>query len=145
MDAEDALARAMLKAFEKLPANAKAIASLRAWLTKFTYNVCIDIHRERARGGFRVESIEAAEAAVATIETDIDSPEGALINHELRARLLRALKALPSSLREPFMLRFVHDMDYEDIAAHLNLTPANVRKRIQQARKKLRDTLNKFE
>ncbi len=145
MDAEDALARAMLKAFEKLPAHVNAIVSLRAWLTTFTHNVCIDIHRERARSGYRVENIEHAESAVAAIETDADSPEGALVQQEQRAQLLDALKALPSKLREPFILRFVHEMDYEDIAVQLNLTPANVRKRIQQAREKLRKTLKRPE
>ena len=31
-------------------------------------------------------------------------------------------------------MRFVHDMSYEEIATRLYLRPANVRKRIQQAR-----------
>ena len=143
MDAEDALSRAMLKAFEKLPAYAKQIASLKAWLARLTHNVCIDIHRYRARSELRVESIEAADAAIAVTETDIESPESAVAQRERSTRLLRALKDLPSRLRDPFVLRFLHDLEYTDIAALLNLTPANVRKRIQQAREKLRETLSK--
>lgn len=143
MDAEDALGRAMLKAFEKLPAHAKKIINLRAWLTRFTHNVCMDIHRERARRGLHVESIESAEAAIAATETNIESQDSAVIRLEQRARLLRALKALAPRLRDPFILRFLHDMDYEEIAARLSLTPANVRKRIQQAREKLSETINK--
>jgi len=143
MDAEDALARAMLKAFEKLPAYAKEIASLRAWLTTFTHNVCMDIHRERAGSGLRVKSIEDVDSDISALETDIDSPEDTLMQQEEHARLLLAWKALPSKLQEPFILRFIHEMDYEDIAKLLNLTPANVRKRIQQAREKLKEILNR--
>lgn len=143
MDAEDALSRAMLKAFEKLPAYAKEIASLKAWLARLTHNVCIDIHRDRARRESGVESIEAADAPIVATESDSESPESAVARREQSARLLRALKDLPPRLREPFILRFLHDLEYTDIAALLNLTPSNVRKRIQQAREKLREALNK--
>jgi RNA polymerase sigma factor (sigma-70 family) len=143
MDAEDALSRAMLKAFEKLPAHANKIVSLRAWLMSFTHNVCMDIHRERARVGLHVANIESSEAALVGTETNIESPDCAVARLEQRARLLWALKNLAPRLRDPFILRFLHDMNYEVIAARLGLTPANVRKRIQQARERLRETLNK--
>lgn len=143
MDAEDALDRAMLKAFEKLPAYAKEIDSLKAWLARFTHNVCMDSHRERARRELPFESIEAADNAIATTETDIGSPESAFVRREQRARLLRALQHLPFRLREPFVLRFLHGFEYAEIAARLGLTPSNVRKRIQHAREQLRETLNK--
>lgn len=143
MDAEDALARAMLKAFEKLPTNARQIINLKAWLTRFTYNVCMDFHRERARRESTVESVEDVEALDAATEVQVESQEIALVRREQDARLRQALNNLPSKLREPFILRFLHDMAYEEIAERLNLTPANVRKRIQQAREKLKEILNK--
>jgi len=141
MDAEDALARAMLKAFEKLPANAREIINLRAWLTRFTFNVCMDLHRERARRESTVESVENVEALDVAVDVKVESPESAIVRREQEARLRQALNSLPSKLREPFILRFLNDMAYEEIAECLNLTPANVRKRIQQAREKLKGML----
>lgn len=57
-DAEDALSRAMLKAWEKVQKYAGEIANFKAWLVTLTRNLCVDIHRERSRGANRVEDIE---------------------------------------------------------------------------------------
>lgn len=57
-DAEEALSRAMLKAWDKLPDHAEKITNFRAWLTRLIHNLCIDIHRERRRKAMQMESIE---------------------------------------------------------------------------------------
>jgi RNA polymerase sigma-70 factor (ECF subfamily) len=58
-DAEDALSRAMLKAWEKVQKYAAGeISNFKAWLTTLTRNLCVDIYRERSRGANRVEDIE---------------------------------------------------------------------------------------
>src|SRR5919199_560069 len=57
-DAEDALSRAMLKAWEKVQQYAGKIANYKSWLTRLTHNLCVDIYRERSRGANRVEDIE---------------------------------------------------------------------------------------
>lgn len=58
MDAEDALSRAMLKAWDKVQQYAGEITNFKAWLTSLTHNLCIDIHREHSRSANRVEDIE---------------------------------------------------------------------------------------
>ncbi len=58
IDAEDALSQAMLKAWEKIQAGKGAIKNIKAWLTRLTHNVCIDIHRGLNRGGKPVESLD---------------------------------------------------------------------------------------
>ncbi|HEY9299140.1 MAG TPA: sigma-70 family RNA polymerase sigma factor, partial [Phormidium sp.] len=57
-DAEDALSRAMLKAWEKVQKYAGEITNFKAWVTRLTHNLCVDIHRECSRGANRVEDIE---------------------------------------------------------------------------------------
>ena len=57
-DAEDALSRAMLKAWEKAREGTDDIKNFKAWLTKLTYNLCADIHRERNRGAVEVDSLD---------------------------------------------------------------------------------------
>jgi DNA-directed RNA polymerase specialized sigma24 family protein len=58
-DAEDALSQAMIKARDKVLAFTGTIKNFKSWLTKLTYNLCVDIYRKRHRGGVIVESWEA--------------------------------------------------------------------------------------
>jgi RNA polymerase sigma factor (sigma-70 family) len=143
-DAEDALSRAMLRALDKLPANYGEIQNIRAWLSKLTLNMCVDMHRERIRQVRRLESIEDAHldtAAMAVASTD--SPEEGLLTREVFDYMCDAVDDLPPRLREPFVLRFFHEMAYPDIANSLILSTENVRKRIQQARDILKPRLQR--
>lgn len=139
-EAEDALSRVMLKAWKKLPVHAAEIKNLRAWLSRLTYNLCVDIHRER-----RSASERECLAHVLASERDpichTASPEEISIWREASTCLNRAIGKLPLRLREPFMLRFFYDVAYPEIAEQLALSPGNVRKRIQQARVLLRKQL----
>jgi RNA polymerase sigma-70 factor (ECF subfamily) len=144
-DAEDALSRAMLRALEKLPNNACKIENFKAWLSRLTLNLCVDMHRERQRQLRRLESIEnSLPCANGHVPARMDSPEEGLINREAFAYVCSVVDDLPPRLREPFVLRFFQEMDYREIADCLILSTANVRKRIQQARDILREELKRF-
>ncbi|MEG4487986.1 sigma-70 family RNA polymerase sigma factor [Microcoleus sp. D2_18a_B4] len=144
-DAEEVLSRAMLKAWDKLPDYAEKITNLRAWITRLTHNLCIDIHRERRRKAMQMEDIEevAATGSSAVISC-LNSPEEALLHHELGQYIRRAIDTLPSRLRTPFILRYCHQIAYQDIAQQLALSLNNVYKRIQQARDILQKRLSKY-
>jgi len=144
-DAEEVLSRAMLKAWHKLPDHAEKITNLRAWLTRLTHNLCIDIHRERRRKAMQMEDIEevAARGSSAVISC-FDSPEEALLHHELGQYIRRAIDTLPPRLRNPFILRYCHQIAYQDIAQQLALSLNNVYKRIQQARNILQKRLSRY-
>src|SRR4028118_2377148 len=78
-DAEDALSRSMLKAWEKVQKYAGEIANFKAWLTTLTRNLCVDIHRERSRGANRVENIEGyASDGEQELVSQNENPESAL-------------------------------------------------------------------
>lgn len=144
-DAEEALSRAMLKAWDKLPDHAEKITNFRAWLTRLIHNLCIDIHRERRRKAMQMESIEeiAARDNSAVISC-LDSPELALLYHEFGQYLRRAIDTLPSRLRTPFVLRYYHQISYQEIAQQLAISLDNVYKRIQQARDILQKRLSRY-
>ena len=143
-DAEDALSRSMLKAWGELPNYAREIHNLKAWLTKLTYNLCVDIHRERKRCLRGAENIEEITSQAPVAWRMIESPEDALLNREMSSYIRRAVDDLPLRLREPFMLRFFQGTAYRDIAQQLSLSADNVRKRIQQARAILQEKLNHY-
>jgi RNA polymerase sigma-70 factor (ECF subfamily) len=139
VDAEDAHAQAMLRAHQKLPRFATRIASAASWLTRVTNNVCHDLQRARARSARAEEELghhqrerlrrlvhagsrEERPAAAADWENDV----GPLI-----ARL-------PDRLRTVFVLRIVQQRPYEEIAARCAVSCVTARKRVQEARSRIR-------
>lgn len=145
INAEEAFSQATLKAWDKLPDYAGKITNVRAWLTRLTHNLCVDIHREHRRRAMAIESIEEIvvrgnEAVISSF----DSPDSAILRNELRLYIRHAVDSLSSRLRTPFILRYYHQISYQDIAQQLALSVDNVYKRIQQARKILRLRLRRY-
>ncbi|MCC5627374.1 RNA polymerase sigma factor [Nostoc sphaeroides CHAB 2801] len=143
IDAEDALSQAMLKAWNEWPKYAGKITNPKAWLSRITHNLCIDIHRKRQRE--RMENIEdiqcvAHEAATCSLE----SAESEIFRHELRAYLNHRIESLPPRLRDPFILHYCQEKSYRDIAKELSLSEDNIRKRVKQAQTILQKHLNKY-
>ncbi len=142
-DAEEALSRARLKAWEKLPNYAEKITNQKAWLTRMSHNLCVDIHRERQREARSIESMGTM-AVEDPVVSNFESPESAILRRELGIYIRRGIEALPTRLRAPFILRFYQELSYPDIARQLALSTDNVYKRIQQAREMLQKRLNKY-
>jgi RNA polymerase sigma-70 factor (ECF subfamily) len=144
-DAEDALSRARLKAWEKVQKYAGEIANFKAWLVTLTRNLCVDIHRERSRGANRVEDIElyasSEEQGLVSFE---DTPDCAMETGEKRVVIRRAIDNLPSRLRETFILHFYRELSYQEIAQQQEISYQNVCKRISQARKILQEELRGY-
>lgn len=144
-DVEDALSRAMILAWEKLPVHAAKITNLKAWLARLTRNLCIDIHKERQRwhrffdGGDDVEMV-----ALERFMPGFAQPESGCLDDELLNLFQGAAEELPERLRDAFLLRCWEEQPYNDIAATLQITNANVRKRVQQARVLMGDTMGGY-
>ncbi|WP_287267044.1 sigma-70 family RNA polymerase sigma factor [Moorena sp. SIO3A2] len=142
-DAEDALSRAMLKAWEKVQKFAGKIANFKAWLTKLTHHLCVDIHREHRRSANHVENIEGIPEEKGLVSCD-DTPERALETDEKKIAIRRAIDNLPARLHQTFILHFYQQLSYREIAQQQNISYQNVCKRISQARAILREELREY-
>jgi len=138
-DAEDALSVAMLNGCRAFSGH--AIHNERAWLTRVLHNACMDHYRNHKRYSMWPEATDPHD--VEPIESPFTSrprsPEDDLLGREQIAHLLLSLLSLPDTLLEPLVMRCFQDMAYADIAERLNLTNAAVRKRVELARKKMRN------
>jgi len=144
-DAEDALSRAMLKAWEKVQKYAGEIDNFKSWLSTLTHNLCVDIHRERSRSANRVEDIEVYASSVEQgLVSFEETPESAMETGEKRIVIRRAIDNLPSKLRETFILHFYRELSYPEIAQQQDISYQNVCKRISQARAILREELRGY-
>lgn len=142
-DAEDALSRVMLKAWEKVQKYAGEIANFKSWLTSLAHNLCMDIHRERSRGSNRVENIDDYVEEQELISSE-DTPLYTVETDEKQVVIRRAIDKLDDRLRETFILHFYHELSYPEIAQQQEISYQNVCKRISQARKILQEELRGY-
>jgi RNA polymerase sigma-70 factor (ECF subfamily) len=144
-EAEDALSRSMLKALEKVRDCTGVITNFKAWLTRLTYNICVDTHREYKRLGDRVENLEViVEKGEEGLVSLSHTPESVALRGELAIIIHRAINDLPPRLREPFVLHFIEEKSYPDIAQELGISYNNLCKRISQARGIVQKHLTKY-
>lgn len=139
-EAEDILSRGALKAVRFLRTRPLEAGTFRAWALRIVHNLCVD--RLRAGGRERARFVEVdAETTRLGWEGEAYAPERALLRGELGGLLDDAVASLPQRLRATFDLRVFEDRSYEEIAEAQAITPANARKRVQQAREHLRQRL----
>ena len=145
-DAEDALSAAMLLAQRKYPRHAPGIINPRAWLTRLVHNVCMDHHRSMSRYEL-VDPLPQEEAlgadALPHHHAPTPGPDQEAAAAEMLHLVQKGLRGLSPTLRDPFVLRCIHDLSYGEIADHLGITESAVRKRVQLARDKLRLVLER--
>ncbi|NEP77837.1 MAG: sigma-70 family RNA polymerase sigma factor [Okeania sp. SIO3B3] len=144
-DAEDALSRAMLKAWEKVQKFEGKITNFKGWLVKVTRNLCIDIIREGYRGATGVESIElVGDIQDMGMASSVESPESCLEREERSIEIRRAIANLPERLRGTFLLYFYEELTHTEIAERQGISYDNVCRRIYVAKKKLKQKLSNY-
>lgn len=140
--AEEALSRSALKAWNKVKDEKYIVTNFKAWLTKLTRNLCMDIHRENNRRIRKCESIEAmTEAEGDKLESLGENPILAVSHLELDFLVKNAIEKLSPKLREVFIPYYYQDRAYREIAEEIGISYANARKRMSQARGILKEEL----
>lgn len=136
-DAEDVLSKGAVNAAVYLRNNPQAVLQFRPWMLRVLHNLCVDDLRARSRAAPE----EAAPESTAAPASWTQCPVQGVLRGEIGRSIERAANDLPSHLHRVFMLRFVEDQPYEQIAREMDITPENARKRLQQARGLLKEAL----
>lgn len=144
-DAQDLLSQASLLACKKLPDYKKKIDSCQAWFARLAYNYFVDNCRKQDKETRDLEHFKQTAIVNRQIEIAVvQSAESQLLRKELQKSIDRAIDDLSPRLREAFILRCCEDKSYGDIAETLSLSKENARKRVQQARKFLRNRMKTY-
>lgn len=145
-DAEDALSEASLRAYQAWSSKAAELRNFKGWFVRLVQNHCNNVRKAHTRRTRVVQCVEdiAAVAGESVADEDATAPEDAVLRREMDQYIRDAIEELPDRLKRPATLYFLQDVASPDIAAHLNLSPANVRKCIQQARALLRRRISAY-
>ena len=138
---DDAMSQARDKAYNYYLEATEAFRSFSAWVSTLTKNICTDIHRDNDRQLKLCKTVSHSPELFYFSNTSSTPLEESVQLTNTLEDVSSAFQKLPNDLKLPMHYRFVEDMEYSEIADLLQITPANVRKRIQLARKKLREAI----
>lgn len=149
--AEEATQEAFIDAMRGLKRyDVEGAARFETWLYRVTVNRCKTRLRRKtlpsADWDEMEEKLERLEVegeptdGALTGQVDAD-PETLALRGEERARLWRAVNQLGDVHREVVLLRYGHEMSYEEIAQALNISVGTVKSRLFNAHKKLKEIL----
>ncbi len=140
-DAEDAVQEAYLRAlrfFDGFDA-----ASGRPWLLAIVRNACMSLHEQRRLAGRHEPFDEALHTTAAELEgRGLAGPEQAAVSRSERARIARAIAALPPEFREVLVLRELEGLAYKEIGRVADIPLGTVMSRLSRARQMLAGTLS---
>lgn len=132
---EDLAQETFVRVFRGLPAfGADGRTNVAAWILTIAARLAIDELRRRQPWS---EPFDAHVLDIAA-PTTTDEPSDRL---RVAAAIERAVAALGPEYRAAFLLREVHDMDYESIAEALRVDVGTVKSRLSRARAALRRAL----
>ena len=141
-DAEDAAQEAFLKAF-RASGKLSEVRSPKAWMARIAWNAALDCRRQRPAPGVASHDSEQLEQGVMRLRHAGRTPEEIASGSEMQRLLAQLIQALPANLREAVTLSSVEDLDYSEIAETLGITEAAVRARLHQARRQLKEKLDR--
>ena len=135
-DSEDVVHEAFLKIIDHLEKIGDPLCpQTRALIVTITENKAIDLYRRRKR-----------RSMVPFDEAYLGVPDISVIEQvEDGAGIAGAIARLPGHYREVLLLKYAHGYSTEEVAELLSLSPENVKKLIQRARKKLEGYLEESE
>lgn len=140
-DAADLAQEVFLKAWKSLP-NFRGNSSLSTWLYRMTTNLCIDHLRYcRTRQGLRGPSLDDEESTIPELGDWSLDPHHKLEKTEISRAIERGLSALPEHYRQIITLREIAGLDYQELAAALDIDLGTVKSRLSRARLALRKIL----
>jgi RNA polymerase sigma-70 factor (ECF subfamily) len=133
-EAEQAAQEAFIRAWTRLDSYDSA-HKFSTWLLTITSNYCIDQLRKRRAQLLSIEGPLPAHPALMSETTD--GPEAHVYQNEQQEVVQRLLDTLPEDYREAVVLRYWHDLSYDEIADVMGTTVSAIKSRLFRARRQL--------
>ncbi len=148
LDAEDVTQDVFLQVARKLP-TFRGDSAFPTWLHRVTVNAALAHRRKRAvYEGLYVstseqEFLEEGQRP-GTARPWVSRPEEALLDGEIRQVIEKAIRRLPETYREVFVLADVEGLSNAEIGERLELGLSAVKSRLHRARQLMREALTPY-
>jgi RNA polymerase sigma-70 factor (ECF subfamily) len=134
--AEEMAQEVFLKAYSRI-GSFRGEAKFSTWLYQICFNRCRDYWRSREFHQAAYEPLEQVEEKPAL------SPhaEQEVMSRQQERSVRRALESLPEIYREAVMLRYLHELSYEEMAEQLDLGVSSLKMRVLRGLNLLKNKL----
>ena len=145
--ARDAVQESFIKAYRALR-KCEGRSAFGTWMYRLTYNHCLDMRRADKSGRYdeyeeeRLLAGEGHGPGAVSLASEIPSPEVVAERGEVRALIVKAVEALPDTLRETLVMREFDGLAYSEIAKLQKIPKGTVMSRLFHARKRLQEALS---
>ena len=137
-DVEDVVQDVFFKVYRKI-GYFEGKSQFYTWLYRVAVNATTDFLKKRRRKVSGFDDLPGFEPIAETERPGNDSDRS-----ELRRRLAEAMAELPEHYRNILVLREYEDMQYDEIAAVLEIPIGTVESRLFRARARLKEKLQRF-
>lgn len=134
-DAEDASQEIFLRAYLNL-ARFDQTRRFSTWLLSIASNYCVDRLRRQRLTWLTLDDVAF------TLTSPQRGPEGSALQRERRETVQQALETLPEGYRLVTLLRYWHDLSYQEIAEATGLTESTIKTRLHRARHMMAERLS---
>jgi RNA polymerase sigma-70 factor (ECF subfamily) len=132
--AEDAVQETFMRAY-KSRTRVNDDWQLRPWLHQICANVCIDEANRRRKETAKTSRWAIVDMPSRGIAPELERELGLDADH---SEMTAAILSLPATYQEALSLRYVEELEYDEIAEILDISEDNVRARVSRASKAVR-------
>lgn len=136
--AEDVVQETFARAFHAL-GRLRDDSNIRPWLHHICANVCIDEANRRLRESDKVTRLHLDPLSSRELAPGVEDQLGLTVDD---TPLQMALDSLSPEHRHALVLRFVDELEYDELAARAGISEQNARARVSRARSMMRLALN---
>lgn len=133
-EAEEAAQEAFIRAYTRLDSY-NPNHKFSTWLLSITSNYCIDLIRKRRAILLSID--EPLPPHPSLMSEKSAAPEPQLVQNEQQEMVQSLLAELAPEYREAVVLRYWHELSYEEIAEMMDTTVSAIKSRLFRARKQL--------
>jgi RNA polymerase sigma-70 factor, ECF subfamily len=142
-EASDITQEVFIRAFQNI-ARFDGRSSVRTWLFRIAYHLCIDRARKVERTPSHVALVDSEQGETIEVADTRWQPDQMVLDDELVAVIEEGIRTMSEKLRGVLLLHDKEDMQYEEIAQLLDVPVGTVKSRLFLARAHLQNAVRQY-